>query len=122
MGSPDVVAINVLLILSKNDNYILTNTMPWARYRSCMTPSNLFARCPFLFSLTFSGFLTVMCPIVTDGLVAVLLTRLTLRQGSAIMLVTATLPDDLLVPAVHRVLPLALPSHCVEVVPFPVLL
>ena len=63
-----------------------------------------------------------MCQLITDGLVAVLLTVIKLPLVSIIMMVTATLPDDPPVPAVHGVLPLTLPRHCVEVIPLPVLL
>ena len=61
-----------------------------------------------------------MCQIVTDGLVAVL--TLTAPLVSTIIMPTASLADDPPVPAVHWVLPLTLPRHSVEVIPFPMLL
>ena len=69
---------------------------------------------------TFVRFLTVMCQVITDGLVAVL--NITAPLVSTIMMPAASLADDPPVPAVHWVLPLTLPGHSVEVIPLPMLL
>ena len=62
----------------------------------------------------------MLSQVVTDGLVAVLAITPPLVTG--IMMATATLADDPPVPAVHWVLPLTVPGHCVKVIPLPMLL